>query len=168
MNSPAPREHKPYAVSAEHYILLRQSFKQANPAVITPSSGIPLEEASSLCQSVETMCSGLSIAVLEIFAGKRGAQQIAKWFSSECLMKIKRRADLTRRVLIAKAQNEHQHNPFTQDLTRPKVRRAHAQQINESTIEACVIVEDGYRVRALAFRVQKIRAMWKVVEIEIA
>ena len=98
----------------------------------------------------------------------RLSKQIAKWFSSECLMKIKRRADLTRRVLIAKAQNEHQHNPFTQDLTRPKVRRAHAQQINESTIEACVIVEDGYRVRALAFRVQKIRAMWKVVEIEIA
>ncbi len=149
-------------------MLLRQSLIETNKSVITPSSGIPLQEASSLCQSVETMCSGLSIAVLEIFAGKRGAQQISKWFTAECLMKIRRRADLTRRVLIAKASQEHQHNPFTQDLTRPKVRRAHAQQINESTIEACVIVEDGFRVRALAFRLQKLHNIWKVVEIEIA
>lgn len=157
-----------FAVSEAEYKALLEIVKESDRPLLRRKQGIPLKASSELCQSVETMCSGLSIAVLEIFAGRRTCAQVSKWFTAECLMKIKRRADLTRRILASRQGQDHLKSPFSLTAPLPTVRRAHAQQINETTVEACVIVEDSKRVRALAFKVQQIHGMWKVVEIEIA
>ncbi|MBM7050844.1 MULTISPECIES: Rv3235 family protein [unclassified Rothia (in: high G+C Gram-positive bacteria)] len=167
MNQQSARKET-FAVSEAEYKAMLEIIKETERPIVARKQGIPLKTSSELCQSVETMCSGLSIAVLEIFAGRRACSQVAKWFTAECLTKIKRRADLTRRILASKQGEDHLRSPFALSAPLPTVRRAHAQQINETTVEACVIVEDSQRVRALAFKVQRIHRVWKVVEIEIA
>ncbi len=163
-----PDQASPFtAISAEEYETFHKKIiEQENK---NHPAGIGLKPSSRQCVSIEILCSGLSIAILEVFAGRRPAHHLAKWLSKECLRKITARAQVTTNTLRQRyTHSPLRATPFRQDLHRPKTRRVRAQQISTEVFEVSLILEDAMKVRAMALRVEKIFKAWKITAVEIA
>ncbi|GGH59506.1 Rv3235 family protein [Rothia aerolata] len=155
------------AVSAEEYAKFRQ--KVLDRETSTRSAGIALAPTDTECRSIEVMCAGLSVALLEVFAGRRPAAHLAKWLSQDCYQKVVNRSRITKQSLRRTYANTPlNHSPFRKQLQLPKTRRTRAQRVGENQFEVTLIVEDFSRVRAMALRVEKIFTAWKITALEIA
>ncbi|MEX3609552.1 Rv3235 family protein [Rothia sp. LK2588] len=161
-------ENQLIGVSLQEYERFREKVMQRELKVC--QGGRPLAPSDSECRSIEVMCSGLSVAILEIFAGQRSVNHIAKWLSHECYAKIVNRSAVTQKAMRRQRRGSPLgHAPLrSSDVVRPSTRRVRAQKINPSVFEVCIIVEDFARVRAMALRVEKIFSAWKITAIEIA
>lgn len=154
-------------ISAEEYERFRANMiKQHQPNF---EYGIGLAASDAQCKSIEVLCAGIGVALLEIFAGRRPIQHVAKWLSKECQDKVALRAQVTSRMLKQKyARTPLNHSPFAKNIALPKPRRVRAQRITPTVFEVCLIMQDRSHVRAMAMRVEKVYSTWKITALEIA
>jgi hypothetical protein len=100
-------------------------------------------------------------AAIEVLAGTRPAQQLARRLDPRCLTALQHRAALTRRVPSGSA-------PTAGRLHRnPSVRSVRACRISADVYEASAVVVEELRVRAVALRLERSKLVWRVTVLEI-
>ena len=100
-------------------------------------------------------------AAIEVLAGTRPAQQLARRLDERCLAALQHRAALTRRVPCGAS-------PTAGRLHRnPSVRSVRACQVSADVYEASAVVAEDLRVRAVALRLERSRLAWRVTVLEI-
>jgi hypothetical protein len=100
-------------------------------------------------------------AAIEVLAGIRPAQQLARRLDERCLASLQHRAALTRRVPCGAS-------PTAGRLHRnPSVRSVRACRVSADVYEASAVVVEELRVRAVALRLERSRLTWRVTVLEI-
>lgn len=100
-------------------------------------------------------------AAIEVLAGIRPAQQLARRLDERCLASLQHRAALTRRVPCGAS-------PTAGRLHRnPSVRSVRACRVSADVYEASAVVVEELRVRAVALRLERSRLAWRVTVLEI-
>ena len=112
-------------------------------------------------REVCAICRSTVQAAVEVLAGTRPAQQLARRLDERYLAALQHRAALTRRVASGTS-------PTAGRLHRnPCVRSVRACQVAEDVYEASAVVSDELRVRAVALRLERSRQVWRVTVLEI-
>lgn len=100
-------------------------------------------------------------AAIEVLAGIRPAQQLARRLDERCLAALQHRAALTRRVPCGAS-------PTAGRLHRnPSVRSVRACRVSADVYEASAVVVEELRVRTVALRLERSRLAWRVTVLEI-
>jgi hypothetical protein len=100
-------------------------------------------------------------AAIEVLAGTRPVQQLARRLDERCLATLQHRAALTRRVASGTS-------PTAGRLHRnPAVLSVRTLRVSEDVYEASAVVSDELRVRAVALRLERSRLVWRVTVLEI-
>ena len=98
---------------------------------------------------------------IEVLAGTRPAQQLSRRLDPRCLAALQHRAALTRRVASGSS-------PTAGRLHRnPSVRSVRACRVSDDVYEASAVVVEESRVRAVALRLERGAASWRVTVLEI-
>ncbi|WP_432456742.1 Rv3235 family protein [Cellulomonas iranensis] len=98
---------------------------------------------------------GVGIACVEAALGRRPAAQLARWVAPGVLDSLQRRADLVRRTGVLTHARQ------------PAARRVRVCAVDPHAAEACLVVDDGVRVRAVALRIEAHRGTWRVTTLDI-
>lgn len=100
-------------------------------------------------------------AAIEVLAGSRPAQQLARRLNEHCLAALQHRAALTRRVPCGAS-------PTAGRLHRnSSVRSVRACRVSADVYEASAVVVEELRARAVALRLERSRLVWRVTALEI-
>jgi len=95
----------------------------------------------------------LAQAIVEVMVGARPAPQLLRWTTSEVYDVVAHRAYVSsRRGMTAR---------------RATVRSVHIYEPADGVAEACAVVVDGSRVRALAMRLVWLDGRWRVEALQI-
>ncbi len=138
----------------------------AAPAVMELSAGAG-GNAAGAWRSVEDHREVCAIsrstvqAAIEVLAGTRPAQQLSRRLDPRCVASLQHRAALTRRAGTGGSRTAallHRN---------PSVRSVHACRVSEHIYEACAVVVEEARIRAVALRIERSRAVWRVTVLEI-
>ncbi|TQL03716.1 Rv3235 family protein [Cellulomonas sp. SLBN-39] len=97
----------------------------------------------------------VGLACVEVALGRRPVAQLARWLAPGVLEQVRVRAALAARAGARPATHA------------PRARRVRACAVDEHTVEACLVVDDGTRVRAVALRLESHRGSWQVTTLEI-
>jgi hypothetical protein len=116
-----------------------------------------VDEGREIC----AICRSTVQAAIEVLAGTRPAQQLARRLDDRCLAALQHRAALTRRVASGNSPTAGRlhHNP--------SVRSVRACKVSEDVYEASAVVVDELRVRAVALRLERTQFLWRVTVLEI-
>jgi hypothetical protein len=99
-------------------------------------------------------------AAVEVAAGQRPAVQLVRWTSEEVHATLVRRARLTTRRTRTDAGRAHR-------PTRAIVHSVRVCSPSDGVVEACAVVTDRARVRAVALRLEGLDGRWRVTALEI-
>jgi hypothetical protein len=117
-----------------------------------------------VCDAVRVRCAisrSTVQAAIEVLAGTRPAQQLARRLDERCLAALQHRAALTRRVPCGSS-------PTAGRLHRnPAVRSVRACRVSADVYEVSAVVVEELRVRAVALRLERSRLAWRVTVLEI-
>ena len=107
-------------------------------------------------------------AALEVLAGTRPLQQLARWLGPENYERMQLRAALMmeRRAAGERRRAAARHAPAREDRT-VRIRSFRVCPVSEGVYEACVVAAEQARGRAVALRIELRRGLWKVTELEI-
>ena len=108
-----------------------------------------------ICPDPARVVRAVVTAAVEVLAGLRPATQLGRWTTPELYDAIARRAGLARRIL-----GEY-------GSVRPRVRSVDLQLTRSGAYEACVMVEDGHRLRAAGARVEPRHGRWVLSALEV-
>lgn len=108
-----------------------------------------------ICPDPARVVRAVVTAAVEVLAGLRPATQLGRWTTPELYDAIARRAGLARRIL-----GEY-------GSVRPRVRSVDLQLTRSGAYEACVMVEDGHRLRAAGARVEPHHGRWVLSALEV-
>lgn len=97
----------------------------------------------------------LAQAVVEVMSGVRPAPQIVRWTTPEVYAVVARRGALSARRGTGSAR-------------RAVVRRVLVCEPADGVAEACAVVVDGARVRALAMRLEGLDGRWRLSALQLA
>ncbi|MET1021989.1 MAG: Rv3235 family protein [Arthrobacter sp.] len=120
----------------------------------------PLREAAE-DREVCAISRGTVQAAIEVLAGTRPAQQLARRLDERCLAALQHRAALTRRVPCGAAPTAGRLH------ANPSVRSVRACRVSADVYEASAVVVEELRVRAVALRLERSRHAWRVTVLEI-
>ncbi|MBD7918042.1 hypothetical protein H9657_07080 [Cellulomonas sp. Sa3CUA2] len=98
---------------------------------------------------------GVGLACVEVVLGRRPPGQLARWVAPEVLESLQETAEMVRRAGVLT------------HARRPAARRVRVCAVDRHTAEACLVVDDGARVRAVALRLEAHRGAWRVTTLEI-
>jgi hypothetical protein len=93
-------------------------------------------------------------AIVEVMAGARPATQLLRWTTPEVYAVVARRASVSLRRGLPRTG-------------RATVRRIRVCEPADGVAEACAVVVDGTRVRALAMRLVGLDGRWRVEALQI-
>ena len=100
-------------------------------------------------------------AAIEVLAGIRPAQQLARRLDERCLAALQHRAALTHRVPCGASPTAGRLH------CNPSVRSVRACRVSADVYEASAVVVEELRVRAVALRLERSRLAWRVTVLEI-
>jgi len=101
----------------------------------------------------ETWVRHIAQALVEVMSGARPAPQVIRWTTPEVYAVVARRSAVSgRRSAVAK---------------RALVRRVRICEPADGVVEACAVVVDNGRVRALAMRLTGVDRRWVVSELQV-
>lgn len=138
----------------------------AIPAVVEPSAGSG-STAPAAPRSVDEHREVCAIsrstvqAAIEVLAGTRPAQQLSRRLDPRCVAALQHRAALTRSAGSGGSRTARLLH------RNPSVRSVHACRISEHVYEACAVVVEEARIRAVALRIERSKAVWRVTVLEI-
>jgi len=113
----------------------------------------PQRTSISALPDVEPLLKNLTIGVLEVLAGVRKAEQLARWLDEDAFRVLVTRANLTARARSARGVA----------AARPvhRVLSVHHASPADGVVEAVVIVAGPARTRAVALRVEGWDGRWR-------
>ena len=127
----------------------------------SPVSAAPLSWLAEEERQVCAISRSTVQAAIEVLAGTRPAQQLARRLDGRCLSALQHRAALTRRVPCGAS-------PTAGRLHRnATVRSVRACRVSADVYEASAVVVEESRVRAVALRLERSRLAWRVTVLEI-
>ena len=88
-------------------------------------TGRPLKRSDSAARSVEILCSGLCLGIVEMLAGHRTLEQFRKWFSPSCCAELQ-----------ALGQTIRSQRSQTRRTATPRVLRSRAQKVDNAKGDA--------------------------------
>ncbi|MBT2522718.1 hypothetical protein J7E80_17410 [Arthrobacter sp. ISL-28] len=100
-------------------------------------------------------------AAIEVLAGTRPINQLARRLDQRCLLALQHRACLTRRE-AARAPRT-----LARLHRNPTVRSVRACEVTPDIYEASAVVTDELRTRAVAVRLERSKQIWRVTALEI-
>jgi hypothetical protein len=101
-------------------------------------------------------------ASMEVLAGIRPVHQLARRLDPRCLAALQHRASLIRRELARTS------SPSLARLHKNSVvRSVRVCEVAPGTYEACAVVVDDVRARAVAVRLERSKEVWRVTELVI-
>jgi hypothetical protein len=117
-----------------------------------PTSAADLPDPEPLLRS-------LTQGALEVFAGVREVDQLARWFSEEAFGKLVIRANLSSRARQARDVRP----------SRPvfEIRSVHQTAPADGVVEAVVIVAGPGRTRAVALRLEGLDRRWRATSLAV-
>ena len=99
---------------------------------------------------------------MEVLAGIRPVHQLARRLDPRCLAMLQHRASLIRRELARSS------SPALAKLHRNSlVRSVRVCEVAPGIYEACAVVVDDMRARAVAVRLERSKEVWRVTELVI-
>jgi hypothetical protein len=137
------------------------SGARPRPLVPAGSAGPAPLEVVDEGREIRAVCRSTVQAAIEVLAGTRPAQQLARRLDQRCLAALQHRAALTRRVASTSS-------PTAGRLHRnPSVRSVRSCRVSEDVYEASAVVVDELRVRAVALRLERNKLVWRITALEI-
>jgi hypothetical protein len=101
-------------------------------------------------------------ASMEVLAGIRPVHQLARRLDPRCLSALQHRASLIRRELARSS------SPSLARLHKNSVvRSVRVCEVAPGIYEACAVVIDDVRARAVAIRLEQSKEVWRVTELVI-
>lgn len=101
-------------------------------------------------------------ASMEVLAGIRPVHQLARRLDPRCLATLQHRASLIRRELARSS------SPSLARLHKNSVvRSVRVCEVAPGIFEACAVVIDDVRARAVAIRLERSKEVWRVTELVI-
>ncbi|BDV30081.1 Rv3235 family protein [Microbacterium terricola] len=119
----------------------------------------PQHTSTAALPDPEPLLRNLTLGVLEVLAGAREADQLARWLSEEPFRKLVVRANLAARARSARGT--------------PVIRPAHAilsvhhASPADGVVEGTVIVRGHARTRAIAVRLEGIDGRWRATSLAL-
>ena len=143
--SPAPREAMPSKPIRARFV--SDEFFGQQP---TLRASLP---------SPEPLLENLTRCVIEILAGARDLEQIARWVSDEVYRHLLKRVVLSSRARHAKGQS----------VARPAftIGSMSVSEPRDGVVEAVVIVSGRARTRAVAIRLEGLDSRWRATAINV-
>ncbi|MGP0222794.1 MULTISPECIES: Rv3235 family protein [unclassified Paenarthrobacter] len=109
---------------------------------------------------IRLVARSIAQAAVEVLAGTRPIQQLARSMNAECFLSLQQRAALTREHMARNRTSCQIHQS-------PMVRSVRVCSISETIHEAAVVVSEEQRSRAIAMRLEHQEGMWQVTALEI-
>lgn len=118
------------------------------------------DESADERQRIAATAASLAVACLEVLAGVRRSDTIARWVDPELLAKIDHRAQLRAEVAPR--------HPASGLGAPPAVQpgRAHVCQVSPGIAEVTVIVRSPNRIRAVAVRLELLTTRWTLTALQ--
>ncbi len=116
----------------------------------TPCEALP-EPAPFLCN--------LTRGVLEVFAGVREVEQLARWLTEDAYRALMTRANLATRARSARG--------LTPSRPLHRILSVHTSSPGDGVVEAVVIVQSAARTRAVALRIEGMDRRWRATSLAI-
>lgn len=112
--------------------------------------------------SVEQLTARITNAAVEVLAGQRPVQQLAPWLPRDLLARLQLRAHLGRvETAPPRSRAARAHRAST-------VTSVRASFVSPGVYEACAVVSDRLRSRAIALRLEHMSGSgWRVTALEI-
>jgi hypothetical protein len=121
----------------------------------------PLGQADEHAE-VRAIARGTVQAAMEVLAGIRPVQQLARRLDPRCLAALQHRASLIRRELARSP------SPSLARLHQNSlVRSVRVCEVAPGIYEASAVVVDDVRARAVAVRLERSRQVWRVTELVV-
>lgn len=109
---------------------------------------------------IAATAASLAVACLEVLAGARRSDTIARWVDSELLARIDHRAQLRAEV----APRRHPSGTSGPGAVQPG--RAHVCQVSPEIAEVTVVVRTPHRIRAVAVRLELFTTRWMLTALQ--
>ncbi len=137
------------------------------PAVTTDKFQHDLDQSRAAeAALVQAMTAKIGQAAVEVLAGSRPAQQLARWLDPRSFEALQIRAQLTRSVQRNLEQSGG-HSNVHQLHRNPSVRSVHCCAVRPGVYESSLVITEQQHVRALAMRMEERNGVWKVTAMEI-
>lgn len=116
----------------------------------------------------QTWVANLAQALVEVMSGTRPAPQVIRWTSPEVYSAVARRSAMAARRQAARRTG----GGSSPGAPPPAGRRAVVRRVRicepaDGVVEACAVVVDSGRVRALALRLVGLDRRWLVTELQV-
>ncbi|KQQ23088.1 hypothetical protein ASF48_06640 [Rathayibacter sp. Leaf299] len=107
----------------------------------------------------EPILARLTLLVVEILAGSREIDQIARWLTDDVYRHLQKRVVLASRARSLQKRPTHR-IPFT-------VGRVVMSEPRDGVVEAVVLVHNRVRTRAVAIRLEGMDARWRATAVNV-
>lgn len=118
-------------------------------------------------KALERLVVSLGVAIVETFMGRRPLHHLSPWLSSDCYRRVERQVtrthEMMNRTFLPAPAGGH-----AAQLLPVAPRRVVLQKVAIRAYEACLIVHDSQRARAVALRAEYRNRRWKITTVEIA
>jgi hypothetical protein len=128
-------------------------------SVVQQERGPDLRAVGGLDHDPGLVCAKLALCVIEILAGARPLEQVGRWVSDAVYVQLLRRT-----VIAARAREV-----TGDDARRPRVRVGEPMihRLDDSIVDAVVMIHQPTRSRAVALRLERHRNRWRATAISV-
>ncbi|WP_150952215.1 Rv3235 family protein [Microbacterium testaceum] len=109
--------------------------------------------------TIEVFVGNMVRGILEVIAGVRDSEQLARWMTDDVYRTLVTRMNLTTRARSARSVQVYR--------VRHEIRSVHLSSPREGIIEATVIVTGRMRTRAVALRLESFRRRWRITDLHL-
>lgn len=125
-----------------------------------PQRSTPVHGSNNRDIDVRLVARSIAQAALEVLAGTRPVQQLARSLDPDCYASLQHRAALTRKHAARIRGSLQPHRS-------PMVRSVRVCPITDIICEASIVVAEEQRCRAVAIRLERLDGVWQVTALEI-
>lgn len=122
-------------------------------------NGMGVESSSTTTPSIEVFVGNMVRGVLEVVAGVRDPEQLARWMSEEVYRSLLARTSLAVRARSARRVQVYR--------VMHEIRSVRLFSPRDGAIEATVVVSGRMRTRAVALRLETIGRRWRVTALHL-
>lgn len=119
----------------------------------------PQRTSTAALPEAEPFLRNITRGVLEVFAGVREVDQLARWLTEDAYRKLVTRANLASRARSARGM----------PAKRPvhTIMSVHQSSPTDGVVEAVVIVQGPARTRAVALRIEGMDGRWRATSLAL-
>ncbi|THJ65974.1 hypothetical protein E8P82_10040 [Arthrobacter echini] len=161
---PSPRHQVSGGPASVSELRPPKETDEYSTATVTGTSPAPLVTDAEDVRRMAGIARSVAQGALEVLAGTRPLQQLARWLDPENYERLQLRTNLVRCI----------HPPValggSARVSTPRhivIRSVRVCQVSAEAYEAAVVAFDQKRVRAIALRIERRRGTWRITALEI-